>query len=136
MHINLAFAAVKTSSLYDTLGIDFLHNPEADLPEQDRTGQAEFIQWVGATDQNRFELDAADGMLAERGLQRTTAWENVGDYYQAEVEAMSGLWVCDYDTTQIIREATPEDICESIVAREFDGGAGAFESDGRTVYVD
>lgn len=136
MHINLAFAAIETSSLYDTLGIDLLHNPEADLPEQDRTGQAEFIQWVETPDQDDFELDAADGMLAERGLQRTSAWSHVGDYYQAEVEAMSGLSVCDYDTTQIIREATPGDVRESIVARESDGGTGAFESDGRTVYID
>jgi len=42
----------------------------------------------------------------------------------------------DYRTGAFIRPATREELLESIEAAKDDGGAGAFELDGRVVYVE
>ena len=42
----------------------------------------------------------------------------------------------DYRTGAFIRPATAEELLESIEAAKDDGGAGAFELDGRVVYVE
>ena len=41
----------------------------------------------------------------------------------------------DYQTGELIRAATPEEMSASVEAAEHDGGAGVIEVDGRSCYV-
>ena len=43
--------------------------------------------------------------------------------------------LCRYDTGDPIRNATAEELAESIAAADNDGGAGVIEIDGRSCYV-
>jgi len=44
--------------------------------------------------------------------------------------------LCDYDTAEVIREATEEEAASSREAAKHDGGAGVLLVDGRRCYVE
>lgn len=98
---NLVFVPERTSSLYPTLGVDFLL--DRDLADTGETqGAAEHVTWIEAQnptiegrqvedgeviDPGTWELGEADDIIAAQGYQRTTDWEAVADpYLVARVE--------------------------------------------------
>lgn len=83
---NLAFAPTHTNGVYSRVGVDLLADP--DLSEGlEQTGRADFIEWVEASDQESFDLDAADEILRGRGYRRVEEWDvSLADYAQARIE--------------------------------------------------
>ncbi|MCT1689851.1 hypothetical protein M3B11_02570 [Brevibacterium sp. p3-SID960] len=88
MTANLAFAPQQTTSLYPTLGVDFLI--DRDLAETGETqGAADHVEWIEATnptvEDDMWDLAEADEIIAAQGYQRTTEWEDAGDYLVAHI---------------------------------------------------
>lgn len=48
----------------------------------------------------------------------------------------TGPTLCDYETGETIREATPQEMSDSIAQAKRDGGAGVISVDGRSCYVE
>lgn len=93
MNANLAFAPIRTSSLYDSFGVDFLL--DADLATGDETrGEASFVEWVAGGDQRDEDsggdpLAQADQILADAGYRRVGDWDlSLADYAQARIETL------------------------------------------------
>jgi hypothetical protein len=91
MNANLAFAPIRTGSLYDRLGVDFLSDADLAIGDESR-GEAIFVEWVEGADQRDEDsggdpLAQADQILADAGYRRISDWDlSLADYAQARIE--------------------------------------------------
>lgn len=93
------------------------YNPHLDYPEAEITELAERL----------WQLDF-DGTVDDDT--RLLIANSLG------LEDATDAWLVNYDTTARVRRATPAELARAIEAERRDGGVGAIEVDGVTVYVE
>lgn len=95
MSANLVLVPIRTNTLYDKFGVDFLL--DADVAAGDETrGEATFVKWVEGADQRDEDsggdpLAQADLIITEEGYRRTSGWEFSTLCGYARVEKLTGL---------------------------------------------
>ncbi len=131
-------------------GIDFTHTPdgivtftdEARPGEEFRFGPdpefADSVSW-GEWSLRWGDPDGPQGAQWDCSRDDGCELSDLQELASALGRWVDGLtefgWLMDYATADEIRPATRDELLESLRAAKLDSGAGAFDLDGRTVYV-
>lgn len=149
--LNVAGFSTAEAESMDAAWTDALDAIATDLGLTDVRGFSTVYQSAHEADRHTKHVVTDDGETIEQLL-----WQAAHDAIRRQDD---GTWVamspaladhertalrryidagrlCDYQTGEVIRHATPAERAESLAAAERDGGRGAIEVDGRTCYVE